>query len=39
MYPPQIVVMPYADAMNMFPDSDHQGQGEPIARTAFVRAM
>ena len=39
MYTPQIVVMPYAAVMNMFPDSDHQAQGEPIARTAFVRTI
>jgi hypothetical protein len=37
MYTPQIVVMPYASVMDMFPDSEHQGQGEPISRTALVR--
>ncbi len=37
MHSHQIVVMPYADVMNMFPDSDHQAQGEPVSRTAFVR--
>ena len=39
MYPPQIVMMPYASVMNMFPDSEHQGQGEPVSRTAFARQI
>jgi alkanesulfonate monooxygenase SsuD/methylene tetrahydromethanopterin reductase-like flavin-dependent oxidoreductase (luciferase family) len=39
VYSHEIVVMPYASVMNMFPDSEHQGQGEPISRTGFVHTI
>jgi hypothetical protein len=39
MYQPTIVVMPYASVMDMFPDSEHAGQGEPISRTGLARQL
>ncbi|MEH1123033.1 LLM class flavin-dependent oxidoreductase [Micromonospora sp. CPCC 206061] len=39
MYQQQVVIAPYAAVMGMAPDGDHQGQGEPIARSAFVREI
>ncbi len=33
----QVVVTPYAAVMNMFPETPHAGQGEPVSRSAFVR--
>src|SRR5690606_23826303 len=33
------VIAPYAAVMNMFPDTAHQGRGEPIARSGLVDAL
>ncbi|MET0843575.1 MAG: LLM class flavin-dependent oxidoreductase [Mycetocola sp.] len=35
----QVVVAPYAAVMNMFPDSPHDGRGEPVSRSAFARQI
>jgi FAD/FMN-containing dehydrogenase len=36
MFTPTIVVMPYASVMDMFPEIEHDGQGEPISRTGLA---
>jgi FAD/FMN-containing dehydrogenase len=33
------VIAPYAAVMNMFPESPHNGRGEPVSRSAFVREI
>lgn len=33
------VIAPYAAVMNMFPDTAHQGRGEPIARSGLIDAL
>jgi len=35
----QVVVAPYAAVMNMFPETPHDGRGEPVSRSAFVREI
>jgi FAD/FMN-containing dehydrogenase len=35
----QIVAAPYAAVMNMFPDTEHHGQGEPVARAAMLERI
>ena len=35
----QVVVAPYAAVMNMFPDSPHNGRGEPVSRSVFTREI
>lgn len=32
----QVVITSYADVMNMFPDTPHQGFGEPVSRSGLV---
>ncbi|MCL3836583.1 LLM class flavin-dependent oxidoreductase [Aeromicrobium duanguangcaii] len=32
----QVVIAPYADVMDMYPDAPHQAAGEPIARSGLV---
>ncbi|MTB87650.1 LLM class flavin-dependent oxidoreductase [Aeromicrobium senzhongii] len=32
----QVVIAPYADVMDMYPDTPHQAAGEPIARSGLV---
>ncbi|TKK90455.1 LLM class flavin-dependent oxidoreductase [Herbidospora galbida] len=39
LYQQQVVVAAYADVMDNAHDGDHQGQGEPVARSAFVREI
>ncbi|WP_061296488.1 LLM class flavin-dependent oxidoreductase [Herbidospora cretacea] len=39
LYQQQVVVTAYADVMASAPDGDHHGQGEPVARSAFVREI
>ncbi|TMR88081.1 LLM class flavin-dependent oxidoreductase [Nonomuraea basaltis] len=38
-YEPQVMIVPYAAVMAMASDSEHQGQGEPVSRSAFVNAI
>ncbi len=38
-YQQQVVVAAYADVMDNAPGDDHHGQGEPVARSAFVREI
>lgn len=35
----EVVVAPYAAVMNMFPETPHDGRGEPVSRSAFVREV
>jgi alkanesulfonate monooxygenase SsuD/methylene tetrahydromethanopterin reductase-like flavin-dependent oxidoreductase (luciferase family) len=35
----QVVVSPYAAVMNMFPETPHNGRGEPVSRSAFTREI
>ncbi len=35
----QIVIAPYAAVMNMFPETPHDGRGEPVSRSAFTREI
>jgi alkanesulfonate monooxygenase SsuD/methylene tetrahydromethanopterin reductase-like flavin-dependent oxidoreductase (luciferase family) len=35
----QVVIAPYAAVMNMFPETPHNGRGEPVSRSAFVREI
>ena len=35
----QVVVAPYAAVMNMFPETPHNGRGEPLSRSAFAREI
>ena len=35
----QVVIVPYAGVMAMAPDAEHQGQGEPVSRSALVREI
>lgn len=35
----QVVVAPYAAVMNMFPETSHNGRGEPVSRSAFTREL
>lgn len=35
----QVVIAPYASVMNMFPETPHDGRGEPVSRSAFAREM
>ena len=35
----QVVIAPYAAVMNMFPETPHDGRGEPVSRSAFAREM
>ncbi|WP_062350971.1 LLM class flavin-dependent oxidoreductase [Herbidospora yilanensis] len=39
LYQQQVVVAAYADVMDNAQDGDHHGQGEPVARSAFVREI
>ncbi|WP_062430762.1 LLM class flavin-dependent oxidoreductase [Herbidospora daliensis] len=39
LYQQQVVVAAYADVMDNAHDGDHHGQGEPVARSAFVREI
>ncbi|WP_066360379.1 LLM class flavin-dependent oxidoreductase [Herbidospora mongoliensis] len=39
LYQQQVVVAAYADVMDNAHDGDHQGQGEPVSRSAFVREI
>ncbi|SKB08979.1 LLM class flavin-dependent oxidoreductase [Aeromicrobium choanae] len=35
----QVVIAPYAAVMNMFPESPHQGRGEPVSRSVLTREI
>lgn len=35
----QVVMAPYAAVMNMFPDTPHQGMGEPVSRSGLAPAL
>src|SRR5690606_34221089 len=35
----QVVIAPYAAVMTMFPESPHQGRGEPVARSVLAREI
>jgi FAD/FMN-containing dehydrogenase len=35
----QVVIVPYSAVMAMAPDAEHQAQGEPVSRSAFVREI
>ncbi|ABL82877.1 MULTISPECIES: LLM class flavin-dependent oxidoreductase [unclassified Nocardioides] len=35
----QVVIAPYAAVMNMFPETPHNGYGEPVSRSAFTREI
>ncbi len=35
----QVVIAPYAAVMNMFPETPHNGRGEPVSRSAFTREI
>ncbi|MBA4609583.1 LLM class flavin-dependent oxidoreductase [Aeromicrobium sp. Marseille-Q0843] len=35
----QVVIAPYAAVMNMFPESPHQGRGEPVSRSVLAREI
>ncbi|MGY2701133.1 LLM class flavin-dependent oxidoreductase [Nocardioides sp. HB32] len=35
----QVVIAPYAAVMNMFPETAHNGRGEPVSRSAFTREI
>lgn len=35
----QVVIAPYAAVMNMFPESPHNGRGEPVSRSVFTREI
>jgi alkanesulfonate monooxygenase SsuD/methylene tetrahydromethanopterin reductase-like flavin-dependent oxidoreductase (luciferase family) len=35
----QVVIAPYAAVMNMFPETPHDGRGEPVSRSAFAREI
>lgn len=35
----QVVIAPYAAVMNIFPESPHNGQGEPVSRSGLVRTI
>lgn len=35
----QVVIAPYAAVMNMFPETPHDGRGEPVSRSAFTREI
>jgi alkanesulfonate monooxygenase SsuD/methylene tetrahydromethanopterin reductase-like flavin-dependent oxidoreductase (luciferase family)/FAD/FMN-containing dehydrogenase len=35
----QVVIAPYAAVMGMASDAEHQGRGEPVSRSAFVREI
>lgn len=39
LYQHQVVITPYAEVMGLAADGDHHGQGEPLTRSAFVRAI
>ncbi|MEJ3749224.1 FAD-binding oxidoreductase [Actinomycetes bacterium KLBMP 9797] len=39
LYQPQVTIAPYAAVMAMMPDADHHGEGEPVARSAFVNEI
>ncbi|GAB3536606.1 LLM class flavin-dependent oxidoreductase [Phytohabitans suffuscus] len=39
MFQQQVVIAPYAAVMGMAPDAEHQGRGEPLSRSAFVREI
>jgi len=35
----EVVIAPYAAVMNMFPETPHDGRGEPVSRSAFTREI
>jgi FAD/FMN-containing dehydrogenase len=35
----QVVIAPYAAVMNMFPETPHHGQGEPVSRSTCIREI
>jgi FAD/FMN-containing dehydrogenase len=35
----QVVLAPYAAVMNMFPETPHNGRGEPVSRSTFTREI
>jgi alkanesulfonate monooxygenase SsuD/methylene tetrahydromethanopterin reductase-like flavin-dependent oxidoreductase (luciferase family) len=35
----QVAIAPYAAVMNMFPETPHNGRGEPVSRSAFTREI
>lgn len=39
MYDQQVMIAPYTSVMAMAPDGDHQGRGEPLSRSGFVREV
>jgi alkanesulfonate monooxygenase SsuD/methylene tetrahydromethanopterin reductase-like flavin-dependent oxidoreductase (luciferase family)/FAD/FMN-containing dehydrogenase len=39
MFQQQVVIAPYAAVMGMASDAEHQGRGEPVSRSAFVREI
>jgi len=39
MFQQQVVIAPYAAVMGLAPDADHQGRGEPVSRSAFIREV
>ncbi|MDQ7906377.1 LLM class flavin-dependent oxidoreductase [Phytohabitans sp. ZYX-F-186] len=39
MFQQEVVIAPYAEVMGMAPDAEHQGRGEPVSRSAFVREV
>jgi alkanesulfonate monooxygenase SsuD/methylene tetrahydromethanopterin reductase-like flavin-dependent oxidoreductase (luciferase family)/FAD/FMN-containing dehydrogenase len=39
MFQQQVVIAPYAAVMGMASDAEHQGRGEPVSRSAFIREV
>lgn len=39
MFQQQVVIAPYAAVMGMASDAEHQGRGEPVSRSAFIREI